>query len=188
MGQLDDKDARILSALYADASVSIPALSRQLGMKQSVVYSRIGRLRKRGVIERFTVEINEELLGLRGGMIVGLNIDPKQRESVLSGLEKVDEVRLITEVTGRFDAMVHLRGSSLAELNKAVYSTMGSMPGVIHAEVFTEVSRRIASPKFRLGKTVSTRTTEGPAQRWGAGRKSATPPAEVEMDAAVMRP
>lgn len=156
MGQLDEIDMKILTALYSDASVSVPALSKQLGIKQSVVYSRISRLQKRGVIEGFTVRVNEEQLGMRGALVVGLNIDPKLRESVLSGLEKVDEVRLVREVTGRFDAIVDLRGSSLGDLSRTVYRVIGNLPGVIHVEVFTEVSRRIAPLKFRLVRSPPT--------------------------------
>lgn len=150
MARLDDTDMRILSALYADASTSVPRLSRELGINLSVTYSRIKRLQKRGVIERFTVQVNEDNLGLRAGALAGLNIDPKQRESVLKEIEKVDGVRLIREVTGRFDIMINLKGQSLDELHRAVYDRIGKLPGVIHAEVFMEVSRRIPPVNFRI--------------------------------------
>ena len=95
MARLDDLDMKILSSLYSDASVSVPKLSKQLGVNLSVMYSRIKRLQKRGVIERFTVQVNEEQLGLRAGALACLNIDPKQREAVLKEIEKIDGVRLI---------------------------------------------------------------------------------------------
>ena len=81
---------KILSALYSDASVSVPKLSKQLGVNLSVTYSRIKRLQKRGVIEKFTVQVNEESLGMRAGALAGLNIDPKQRETVLEEIEKIE--------------------------------------------------------------------------------------------------
>ncbi|MBI3859914.1 MAG: Lrp/AsnC family transcriptional regulator [Thaumarchaeota archaeon] len=141
---------KILSALYADASVSVPKLSQQLGVNLSVTYSRIKRLQKRGVIERFTVQVNEDNLGFRAGALAGLNIDPKQRESVLNEIEKVEGVRLMREVTGRFDVIINLKGRSLDELHKAVYDNIGKLPGVMHAEVFMEVSRRIPPVNFKL--------------------------------------
>ncbi len=143
---------KILSSLSADASVSVPKLSKQLGINLSVLYSRIKRLQRRGVIERFTIRVNEESLGMLAGAIAGLNIDPKQREAILTEIEKVEGVRLIREVTGRFDILVNLRGSSLDELHRAVYDVIGKLPGVIHAEVFMEVSRRIPAVKFRLAE------------------------------------
>ncbi len=150
MARLDETDMKILSALYSDASISVPQLSKRLGVNLSVTYSRIKRLQKRGIIERFTVQVNEETLGMRASALAGLNIDPKQRESVLSEIAKVDGVRLIREVTGRFDIIVSLKGRSLDELHRAVYDVIGKIPGVMHAEVFMEVSRRTPTVNFRL--------------------------------------
>jgi Lrp/AsnC family transcriptional regulator for asnA, asnC and gidA len=141
---------KILSSLYADASVSVPRLSKQLGVNLSVMYSRIKRLQKRGVIEKFTVQVNEDRLGMRAGALAGLNIDPKQREAVLREVEKIEGVRLIREVTGRFDIIVNLKGQSLDELHRAVYDVIGKIPGVIQTEIFMEVSRRNPPVNFRL--------------------------------------
>jgi len=150
MARLDDLDMKILSSLYSDASVSVPRLSKQLGVNLSVMYSRIKRLQKRGVIEKFTVQVNEDRLGMRAGALAGLNIDPKQREAVLKDVEKVDGVRLIREVTGRYDIIVNLKGQSLDELHRAVYDVIGKIPGVIQTEIFMEVSRRNPPVNFRL--------------------------------------
>ena len=150
MAKLDDLDMKILSALYSDASVSVPKLSKDMGINLSVLYSRIKRLQKRGVIEKFTVQVNEERLGMGAGALAGLNIDPKQREMVLMEVEKVEGVRLIREVTGRFDILVNLKGQSLDELHRAVYDIIGKIPGVMHTEVFMEVSRRTPPVTFRL--------------------------------------
>jgi Lrp/AsnC family transcriptional regulator, regulator for asnA, asnC and gidA len=150
LARLDDLDMKILSALHADASVSVPKLSKDLGINLSVLYSRIKRLQKRGVIEKFTVLVNEERLGMRAGALAGVNIDPKQRETILKDIEKVEGVRLIREVTGRFDVLVNLKGQSLDELHRAVYDVIGKIPGVIHTEVFMEVSRRTPSVNFKL--------------------------------------
>lgn len=150
MARLDDFDMQILSALYSDASISVPKLSKQLGVNLSVTYSRIKRLQKRGIIEKFTVQVNEESLGMRAGAVAGLSIDPKLRETVLKEIEKVEGVRLIREVTGRFDIIANLKGQSLDELHRAVYDVIGKIPGVMHAEIFMEVSRRNPPVNFRL--------------------------------------
>ena len=147
---MDETDMKILSALYSDASISVPQLSKLLGANLSVTYSRIKRLQKRGVIEKFTVQVNEDALGMRASALAGLNIDPKLREAVMAEIEKVDGVRLIREVTGRFDLIISLRGRSLEELHRAVYDIIGKVPGVMQAEVFMEVSRRLPPVNFRL--------------------------------------
>jgi len=150
LARLDDLDMKILSSLYADASVSVPKLSKEMGVNLSVMYSRIKRLQKRGVIEKFTVLVNEDNLGMRAGALAGLTIDPKQRETVLKEVEKVEGVRLIREVTGRFDIIVNLKGQSLDELHRAVYDIIGKISGVMQTEIFMEVSRRNPPVNFKL--------------------------------------
>ncbi|MDV3243595.1 MAG: Lrp/AsnC family transcriptional regulator [Nitrososphaerales archaeon] len=150
MSKLDETDMKILSALYSDASISVPQLSKQLGVNLSVTYSRIKRLQKRGIIERFTILVSEEKLGLTASAMAGINIDPKQREAVISEIEKLDSIRLLREITGRFDIWVNLRGQTLDELHKTVYDTIGKLPGVIHVEIFMEVSRKIPPVRFRI--------------------------------------
>ncbi|MDV3293604.1 MAG: Lrp/AsnC family transcriptional regulator [Nitrososphaerales archaeon] len=150
MSKLDEVDMKILSALYADASISVPQLSKQLGVNLSVTYSRIKRLQKRGIIEKFTILVSEDKLGLTASAMAGINIDPKLREAVISEIEKLDSIRLIREITGRFDLWINLRGQTLDELHKTVYDTIGKLPGVIAVEIFMEVSRKIPPVKFRI--------------------------------------
>jgi Lrp/AsnC family transcriptional regulator for asnA, asnC and gidA len=69
---------------------------------------------------------------------------------VLKEIERIDGVRLIREVTGRFDIILDLKGQSLDELHRAVYDVLGKIPGVMHAEIFMEVSRRSPPVNFKL--------------------------------------
>jgi len=49
---------KILSELTKDASISVPQLSNKLNVNASVLYSRIKRLSKRNLIQKFTVIVN----------------------------------------------------------------------------------------------------------------------------------
>ncbi len=63
MHHFDDLDLKLLSELKKDGSISVPVLSKKLGMNSSVLYSRINRLVKKKLIKRFTIEIDEAQLG-----------------------------------------------------------------------------------------------------------------------------
>ncbi len=150
MAKLDELDMKILSSLYSDASISVPKLASQMGVNLSVMYSRIKRLQRKGIIEKFTIEVNESNLGMRASALAGLNIDPKLREPILKEVEKIEGVRVIREVTGRFDIILSLRGLSLDELHRAVYDIIGKIPGVMHAEIFMEVSKKAPAIAFKI--------------------------------------
>ena len=150
MGKLDEVDMKIISALYKDASVSIPKLSKDLNLNLSVTYSRIKRLMRRGVIEQFTLMVNEGKLGYPASAIVGVNLDPKLREMALEELAKLEAVREMKEVTGRFDVFVTLRAKTIEEIHKLVAEVIGKIQGVNQAEMFVEVATRRPSIGFKI--------------------------------------
>ena len=58
MAKVDNLDLKILSELSDDAAISIPKLSKKIDVNTSVVYSRIKRLLKRKMIERYTIAVS----------------------------------------------------------------------------------------------------------------------------------
>jgi Lrp/AsnC family transcriptional regulator for asnA, asnC and gidA len=154
VGRLDEIDMKILGALHRDASISIPKLSTDLGLNLSVTYSRIKRLIRRGIIQRYTLEINESKLGLPAGVVVGLNLDPKQREQAIGELMRLQQARDLTEVTGRFDAFLSLRGRNIEELHRIIADVIGRIPGVTHSETFVEVAGRKPEVSFNLASPI----------------------------------
>jgi len=59
---VDKIDQKSLSEPSRDTSKSFPKLSEKINANSSVVYSRIKRLVKKKLIERFTIEINNKEL------------------------------------------------------------------------------------------------------------------------------
>jgi len=106
LAKIDDLDLTILSELSEDAAISVPKLSKKIKVNPSVVYSRIKRLIKRKLIERFTIVVNDHELGYGVKALTGINMDSKQRDNVIDELFKISGVREIAEVTGRFDILV----------------------------------------------------------------------------------
>jgi Lrp/AsnC family transcriptional regulator for asnA, asnC and gidA len=153
MGKLDEIDMKILGSLYRDASVSIPKLSKDLGLNLSVTYSRIKRLTRRKVIKQFTIIVDEDKLGLPASAVVGINLDPKQRDQALAEMTKLDQVRAIQEVTGRFDAFVTVQGKTIEEIYKIVAEDLGKIPGVNQAETFVRVEQIRPEVNFKIAGT-----------------------------------
>lgn len=150
MGKLDEVDMKILGSLHKDASVSIPKLSKDLGLNLSVTYSRIKRLTRRKIIKQFTIIVDEDKLGLPASAVVGVNLDPKQRDQALAEITKLDHVRAIQEVTGRFDAFVTVRGKTIEEIYKIVAEDLGKIPGVNQAETFVRVEAIRPDINFKI--------------------------------------
>ena len=142
MAKVDNLDLKILSELSDDAAISIPKLSKKIDVNTSVVYSRIKRLLKRKMIERYTIEINDKELGYTVKSFTGINIDSKQRDNVINGLFEINGVREISEVTGMFDILVTMHAKNLAEMHRLISEGIGKIQGIIGSESFVEMKRR----------------------------------------------
>jgi Lrp/AsnC family transcriptional regulator for asnA, asnC and gidA len=150
MGKIDDTDMKILKELVTDASLSVPKLSKKINVNPSVVYSRIKRLIKRGLIKKFTVVVNEQLLGYNVDAIVGANVDSKRRASVMEELLGLEQVRSVHEVTGRFDLLIFVKTRNLDELHTLISNRFASIEGITHTETFVEMSSKSREPVYTL--------------------------------------
>ena len=142
MARIDDLDLTILSELSEDAAISVPKLSKKIKVNPSVVYSRIKRLIKRKLIERFTIVVNDAELGYSVKSLTGINMDSKKRDNVIAELFKIDGVREIAEVTGRFDILVTMYAKSLDQMHRLVSDKIGRIDGVLSSESFIEMKTR----------------------------------------------
>ncbi len=148
MGRIDDLDMKILAELVKDASISVPRLSKKINVNASVVYSRIKRLAKRGLIKKFTIMVNEEALGLNVKAITGINMDSKLRDNVVAELFKIQEVREVSEVTGRFDILVTITAKALDEMHQLISEKIGRIEGVQKTETFIEMRKTVKEPQY----------------------------------------
>ncbi|KAG2480455.1 MAG: Transcriptional regulator [Nitrosopumilales archaeon] len=152
MAKIDDLDLTILSELSEDASISVPKLSKKIKVNPSVVYSRIKRLIKRKLIERFTIVVNDHELGYGVKALTGINMDSKQRDNVIEELFKISGVREIAEVTGRFDILVTMYAKSLDEMHRIISDKIGRIDGVLSSESFIEMKSRTKSMPYMPSK------------------------------------
>ncbi len=143
MGKIDELDIKLLSELINDASISVPKLSKKINVNASVIYSRIKRLVRLGLIRKFTIAINEEALGFNVKALVGVNIDAKRRENVLKHLNDIPEIEDIVEVTGRFDIIIRLHAKTLDDMYSLISNKIGNIDGVQRTETFIEMKRSV---------------------------------------------
>ncbi|GIU70611.1 MAG: transcriptional regulator [Candidatus Nitrosocaldaceae archaeon] len=143
MSKIDELDLKILSELMKDASISVPKLSKKINVNASVIYSRIKRLVKLGLIKKFTIIINDEALGFNVKAVTGINMDAKYRENILKELNKIPEIEEIVEVTGRFDMLVRLHARTLDDMYSIISDKIGNIEGVQRTETFIEMRRTV---------------------------------------------
>lgn len=139
---------KLLHELAMDANISVPNLSKKLGINASVLYSRIKRLGKKKLIKKFTIVVDENLLGITVKATVGINRDPKFKQQIHKALMETPEVSSISEVTGRFDMMVRVLAKNLETLHTVVIEKIGKIEGIQNTETFVELQKTDKDPIY----------------------------------------
>jgi len=141
---------KILFELTKNGNISVPILSKKLGINASVLYSRIKRLVRKKLIKKFTIEIDESLLGINVKTSVGINRDPKLKEQIHKKLLEIPEAVYLYEVTGRFDIIIQVYTQDLEDLHTVVIEKIGKIEGIQNTETFVELQKTDKDPVFLL--------------------------------------
>ena len=150
MQRFDDLDMKLLFELTKDSSISVPNLSKKLGINASVLYSRIKRLQRKKLIKKFTVEIDDSLLGIGVKATVGINRDPKLKDSIHEKFMEIPEIVSISEITGRFDMLIKIYAKSLESLHTVVIEKIGKIDGIQNTETFVVLQRTDKDPAYLI--------------------------------------
>ena len=148
--RFDDLDMKLLYELTQDGSISVPVLSKKLGINASVLYSRIKRLMKKKLIKKFTVDIDTTLLGIGVKASVGVNRDPKLKDEIHKKFMETREIISISEVTGRFDIIIDVYAKNLEALHSVVIEKIGKIEGIQNTETFVELQKTEKSPNYLM--------------------------------------
>ena len=148
--RFDELDMKLLYELTNDGSISVPVLSKKLDINASVLYSRIKRLLRKKLIKKFTIDIDDSLLGIGVKATVGINRDPKFKESIHKNFLETKEVVSISEITGRFDIMIKVYAKNLESLHSVVIEKIGKIEGIQNTETFVELQKTDKAPVYLI--------------------------------------
>jgi DNA-binding Lrp family transcriptional regulator len=140
--EIDAIDKQLLVELSKDARVAQRHLAEVLGMSSPAVADRIARLKAKGVIRGFSVDIDWERLG--HSTVAYLSIDNavgQEQGAVFDALMQVRGVEEISLVTGGADMLVKIRAHGWDDLRHILASQIWSIPGVQQTETSIVIVR-----------------------------------------------
>ncbi|MFX1387110.1 MAG: Lrp/AsnC family transcriptional regulator [Promethearchaeota archaeon] len=127
---LDEIDRNILRILQEDARKSYREIQDKLGISIGTIHNRIAKLKKNGVIEGYTLKLNNEKLGYKLTFLIRINCDGKFTEEILNEIKDTPEVCSVFHTTGEQSAALICRFKEsedvhnfIRELNKKEYIT-----------------------------------------------------------------
>ncbi|WP_425807624.1 Lrp/AsnC family transcriptional regulator [Desulfitobacterium sp. Sab5] len=134
---LDHYDKAIIYALQEDASISNLELSKAIGLSPSACLARTKSLREQGVIQQFTMFVDEKKLGMETIAFAMVNLSPLTRETANSFVEKINHIPNVLEcytITGERDYLLKIVAQDMVVYRDFVIDTLMAIPGVNRVE------------------------------------------------------
>ncbi len=130
---MDRYDTEILSTLQTDGRITWSQLAQRVNLSASAVQRRVEALLERGVIENFTVNLNEAMLGHSVKAFVTVHIERQNMELAEDFRRRVREhpqVQACHMISGSIDFILEIVASDLDAFGKFIDAELLSMPAV----------------------------------------------------------
>jgi len=117
---LDPVDRQLLRRLAASGRVSMADLGRAVRMSRPSVAERLRRLEDRGVVRRFTVDVDPKQLGFAFGAYIRVRPETGQLKKVTALLAEIPEIVECDRITGDDCFMAKAVVRSIADLEQVI--------------------------------------------------------------------
>lgn len=130
---LKEKDRRLLEELKRDGRATLTALSHRLGVPRVTLHDRLERLKRDGVIKRFTVITDPAEEGYSTSAFVLVSFEKSGRatqRAVAEAAGRLPGVQEVHVIAGEWDMLLKVRGESLEAIGRLVVEKLREVPGV----------------------------------------------------------
>ena len=114
---MDNKDFSIINVLKENSRLSIRDVAKATKLRPSTVHQRMLRLKEKGIIQKFTLKLDNKAVG--EGFIVFMLIKTKP-SAVLDKIINNKHVKEFFGVTGEYDLLLKLKFKGVDEFNDFV--------------------------------------------------------------------
>lgn len=134
---IDRFDRRILEVLRANAKATLQEVSERVGLSATPCWNRIKQLEAKGVIQRYTVKIDQAALGYADTVIVQLTLDSHTDRMIAdfgAALESIPEVLEAYLVSGDYDYIVRIAVRDTRDYERLLRERLYEIPGIRHSK------------------------------------------------------
>jgi Lrp/AsnC family transcriptional regulator for asnA, asnC and gidA len=154
--ELDLVDRQIVGILQVDGRRPFTRIARELGVSESQVRQRVARLEAAGVMQVVAVT-NPIALGLKMTAMIGLRIEPSERERVAAQLAALPEVSYLVVTAGSLDVLCEVVCADHDHLHTFLTRTLAGLDGIRATE--TLVYLRILKESYGWSAVTSPPTS-----------------------------
>jgi Lrp/AsnC family leucine-responsive transcriptional regulator len=133
---IDEMDRKILRALRSDGRISNTHLAAQVGLSASPCWNRVRQLETSGVIEGYTVLLNQKALGVPDTVMIEVTLDRHDDDTFErfgKALAEMPEVLEAYLLTGEYDYLIKVAVAGTAGYEQFLRQKLYTLPGLRHS-------------------------------------------------------
>lgn len=134
---MDAKDIQLIRALQTDGRATVQELSERIGLSPSPCLRRLRNLEKAGVLQGYTVLVDQKAYGLPVTAFVRIRMERHNREAMAefeARIARVDQVLDCHLMTGDADYLLRVVVESLEDYEQLVRREFHTIPGIAALE------------------------------------------------------
>lgn len=152
MVSLDKVDHLILTALLSDGRASFSAIARDTGLTDVAIKKRVESLKRRGIINGISVDLNYKVLGYENPIFIQMRCEISKQKDIIKKLHGMDFVLELYQVLGEYNLHAKLIVPNLESAEKFI-NQFGLIDGVIDLKtmvVLSELKKTKSLPSSTL--------------------------------------
>src|SRR5215467_899343 len=159
VSQIDEINLKIINILKKDSSTPFVDVTKQIGVSDATVHMRVKRMIATGIINKFTISVDNNLLGYDHMAFLGINISPGSADQIISDLLKIEEVLEMHEMHGKFDLLLKIRAKNLTHMRDIVENKVCKIPHILESELMTVLKTEKEEQTVSLDKDIESKTS-----------------------------
>lgn len=148
--KIDNTDIKILKELQLDSRLSIRELSKKVNLSPPSVAERIRKLEDNGIIESYTIKINEAALDFSIQCMIQIDIKNNKFDKFKEFIYNHPRVVFCYRIAGHSCILVKLSVKSISEIEKFVDSISSLDSTTSTHIIFSEIPINKSIEKFFL--------------------------------------
>ena len=134
---LDKTDLAILGQLQRDSRSSLQDISAQVGLSATPCWNRIKRMESDGVIQGYTVRIDQAAVGFTETVLVQVTLDNHSDEILFEfgkALADIPEVIEAFLISGDYDYLIRIAVRDTRDYERLLREKLYKIPGIRHSK------------------------------------------------------
>ncbi len=153
---LDKIDFLILQKLIEDGRSSFSGIARESGLTDVAIKKRIERLKRKGIIQSVTANLNYKVLGYENPIFLQIRTEIGKNRDILKKLNEMDFIVELCQVLGEYNLLAKIIVPSI-DGTEQIIQRIGTIDGVVDTKtmvVLQEAKKTSTLPTQSMQKNL----------------------------------